>query len=196
MHAHARTHRAFSTSGSWVPIYILLQKYRHTITEQWSELSVRQSESRRPGLSDSWWTGCDTQIRSLRGRRRHGAALRRTAVCTELHTLSAVHFSDLHLSHFVQIAGSVQSQFQKPSNCPPPCRLPDSLRCIISHCVLCDMRNTPFTTTWTAFHFMTVAWHHIIGVAVQTKVNAPRTSQNHPSACRESPGRRRSISAH
>lgn len=68
-------------------------------------VSQTVSERRPPGLSDSWWTGYDIQIRSHRDCRRHRAALPlRAAVCTELHALSAVHFSDLHLSHIVQIA--------------------------------------------------------------------------------------------
>lgn len=141
-------------------------------------VSQTVSESRPPGLSDSWWTGYDIQIRSHRDCRRHRAALPlRAAVCTKLHALSAVHFSDLHLSHIVQIVRSVQSQSEKPRATgqkllPPFC----CYVCVSADLVMGGGGGTkssalvvggglqfisvppPFTITWNVFHSVTPGW--------------------------------------
>lgn len=105
-----------------MPIYILLQKYIRAIIERWSELSVSVvSERRPPGLSDSWWTGYDIQIRSHRDRRKHSAAPHRVApLKATLFLLLFVFAFSISFSSsfssipFFQLPLCLVTQFQEP----------------------------------------------------------------------------------
>lgn len=99
MYTHKHTgHSPLEAAGCWcistTEIYTV-----HTHIEHWCELSVGMvSEKRPPGLSDSWWTGCDIQLHSHWDCRKHSAPLRCMAPIffSKLQSPFAVHFYFLY----------------------------------------------------------------------------------------------------